>query len=137
MSAPALITWVPLKKRGDERGLLVAVEGERDVPFAIARTYYVFGTAPGVSRGFHAHKQLQQVAVCVIGSCTMLMDDGNQKESVRMDAPDRGLLIPPRVWHEMSDFSPDCVLLVLASDHYDEADYLRNYADFLAYVSAS
>lgn len=137
MSDTPLISWVPFKKRGDERGLLVAVEGERDVPFAIARAYYVFGTVAGVSRGFHAHKQLWQVAVCVIGSCTMLMDDGRQKESVRLDSPDRGLMIPPRVWHEMSDFSPDCVLLVLASDHYDEADYLRNYADFISYVSAS
>lgn len=137
MTAPSLISWVPFKKRGDERGSLVAIEGERDVPFAIARAYYVFGTLPGVTRGFHAHKQLQQVAVCVIGSCTMLMDDGRRKESVRLDSPDRGLLIPPRVWHEMSDFSPDCVLLVLASDHYDEADYLRDYAGFLSHVSAS
>lgn len=131
-----LITWVPFTRRGDERGSLVAIEGGRDVPFAIARTYYVFGTVPGVKRGLHAHKALQQVAVCVRGSCTMLMDDGKQKESVRMDSPEKGLLIPPRIWHEMHDFSPDCVLLVLASDHYDEADYLRNYADFLAYVSA-
>ena len=136
-SSTPLITWIPFKKRGDERGSLIAIEGGGDVPFEIARTYYLFGTLPGIRRGFHAHKALHQVAVCVTGSCTMLMDDGVTKDTIRLDSPEKGLLIPPGIWHEMGDFSPDCILLVLASDHYDETDYLRNYADFIAYVSAS
>ena len=122
--------------RGDARGQLVAIEGEREVPFAIARVYYVYATSPKTVRGLHAHRTLEQVAVAVAGSCTMLLDDGQHRVSVRLDDPASALTLPPMVWHEMSDFSPDCVLMALASAAYDEADYIRDYAEFSALANA-
>ena len=122
---------------GDDRGSLVAVEAEKDVPFAIARVYYIFGTKEGVERGFHAHKILQQLAVAVRGSCTMLLDDGKEKTEIQLDAPDKGLYIGPGIWREMKNFTEDCVLLVFADQHYDEADYLRKYEDFLAFLQTA
>ena len=127
---------VPLAVRGDDRGSLVAIEGGRDVPFAIARVYYVYATTPGVTRGLHAHRALNQLAVAVAGSCTMLLDDGTQRVTVRLDDPAVGLTMGPMIWREMSDFSPDCVLMVLADAAYDEADYIRDYDAFLAYANA-
>lgn len=126
-----LIDFPPL---GDDRGSLVALEANKTVPFDIKRVYYIFGTKQGVARGFHAHKALKQVAVCVTGSCRMVLDNGYQKEEVLLDSPMKGLVIEGMVWREMHDFSPDCVLLVLASEHYDEADYIRDYDDFLKVV---
>ena len=121
---------------GDERGQLVAVEEPKDVPFDIKRVYYLYETVQGVRRGFHAHKNLQQVLICVHGSCKVLLDDGHEKCDVLLDKPNEGLYISNNVWREMYDFSPDAVLLVLASQLYDEADYIRNYDDFLAFVSS-
>lgn len=122
---------ITLPTMGDERGFLVAVEGGKSIPFEIKRAYYVFGTKKGVGRGFHAHKQLRQLAVCVSGSCLMVFDDGHIREEVLLDSPTKGVLINKMVWHEMLDFSDDCVLMVLADEHYDEADYIREYDCFL------
>ena len=116
---------------GDERGFLVALEANQEIPFDIKRVYYIFGTKEGVSRGFHAHKDLRQVAVCVSGKCRMVLDDGYKKKEVWLDSPVKGLVIDKMVWREMHDFSADCVLLVLASEHYDEEDYIRDYNQFL------
>ncbi|WP_313606361.1 sugar 3,4-ketoisomerase [Comamonas jiangduensis] len=127
----SLIHWTHFPPLGDERGSLVALEGGKTVPFPIQRVYYLFGTKLGVSRGFHAHKKLQQVAVCVTGRCRMVLDDGQKREEVWLDTPTQGLLIGNMVWREMHDFSHDCVLLVLASNHYDENDYIRNYEEFI------
>lgn len=127
---------VPLAIRGDERGRLVAIEGMSIVPFAIARVYYVYATTPGVTRGLHAHRALNQLAVTVAGSCAMLLDDGARRTEVRLDDPAVGLMLGPMVWHEMSDFSPDCVLMVLADAPYDERDYIRDYDVFLAMARA-
>ncbi|SMR74728.1 sugar 3,4-ketoisomerase [Marinobacterium sediminicola] len=129
-----LVKLIDLPPLGDDRGSLVAVEANKTVPFDIKRVYYIFGTKPGVARGFHAHKALKQVAVCVTGSCRMLLDNGREKEELLLDSPTKGLVIEDLVWREMHDFTPDCVLLVLASEHYDEADYIRNYDDFLKVV---
>lgn len=115
----------------DDRGSLVALEGDRNLPFAIARVYYLFGGLAGADRGFHAHRALQQWAVCVAGACTILVDDGRERREVRMDGPDKGLLIGNMLWREMRDFTPGAVLMVLASMPYDEADYIRDYEDFL------
>lgn len=119
---------------GDERGQLVAVEELHDIPFTVRRVYYIYDTLPGVRRGFHAHKQLEQVLVCVHGSCKVLLDDGATKETVLLDKPNEGLYISNAVWREMYDFSGDAVLLVLASNYYDESDYIRDYDIFLRYV---
>jgi dTDP-4-dehydrorhamnose 3,5-epimerase-like enzyme len=120
--------------RGDVRGNLVAIEGARDVPFAIARVYYLYGTKSGEARGFHAHRTLRQWAVCVAGSCTMMLDDGYRQELVTLDDPATGVAIEPMVWHEMRDFAPGTVLLVLADQPYDESDYIRDYPTFRAAI---
>jgi dTDP-4-dehydrorhamnose 3,5-epimerase-like enzyme len=130
-SLPAGCSLVPLIVRGDERGSLVPIEQHRDVPFAIGRVYYMFGTREGVTRGVHAHRALRQFAVAVRGSCTILLDDGARRETLRLSDPAVGLMLPPMVWHEMSHFSDDCVLMVLADAPYDEADYIRDYDRFL------
>ncbi|WP_148863385.1 sugar 3,4-ketoisomerase [Marinobacter fonticola] len=132
----SLINLLEFPMLGDDRGSLVALESGRAVPFDIKRVYYIFGTMEGVSRGFHAHKELQQVAVCVSGQCRMLLDNGTEKAELWLDAPTKGVAIEPMVWHEMHDFSSDCVLLVVASEHYDESDYIRNYEDFIEQVSS-
>ena len=131
----SLIRFLDITSKGDERGQLVALEYENDIPFEIKRVYYLTGTKEGVPRGFHAHKELLQVAVCVSGRCLMKLDDGVSKEEVWLDAPDKAIIIDRMVWHEMHDFSPDCVLLVLASDIYDESDYLRDYPVFMSLIN--
>jgi dTDP-4-dehydrorhamnose 3,5-epimerase-like enzyme len=118
-------------KKGDHRGSLSVVEAERDVPFPIRRVYYIYGTKPGVDRGLHAHKALRQVAVAVNGSCDMELDDGRNKVTVCLNTPEKGVYIGPGVWHVMRNFSTDCVLVVFASEHYEEADYVRDYASFI------
>lgn len=118
----------------DDRGSLVAIEFRKDIPFAVKRVYYIFGIKEGDIRGLHAHKTLHQVMVCVNGSCTIVMDDGFNKTNVLLASPDIGLDIGPRVWHEMKDFSSNAVLLVFASDWYDEDDYIRNYDEFISYI---
>jgi len=127
-----LINFKPL---GDERGSLIAIEAEKSVPFPVRRVYYIFGTQEGVERGFHAHKALNQVAVAVTGSCEMVLDDGETKTVVLLDSAEKGVLIGPGMWHVMRNFSPNCVLLVIADQHYDEADYIRNYDEFKEWVS--
>ena len=121
----------------DHRGSLLPVEAERDVPFAIARVYLLYSTAPRAERGFHSHRSLEQRAFCVSGSCTLIVDNGRERQEVRLDSPEIGLHIGSMIWREMRDFSPDCVLMVLASAHYDEADYIRDYDQFLAEVGGT
>lgn len=116
----SVIQWIHFPPLGDERGSLVALEAKKTVPFQIKRVYHIFGTQQGVARGFHAHSNLKQVAVCVTGKCRMILDDGNTREEASLDSPTKGLFIGNLVWREMHDFSDDCVLLVLASEHYDE-----------------
>ncbi|MEZ1315612.1 FdtA/QdtA family cupin domain-containing protein [Pseudomonas fluorescens] len=127
----SLIKFLDIKTLGDERGQLVVLENNINVPFEIKRAYYLTGTLEGVPRGFHAHKELIQVAVCVSGRCLMKLDDGSTEESVWLDSPDKVIMIEKMIWHEMHSFSPDCVLLVLASDLYDENDYIRDYQKFM------
>lgn len=115
-------------------GSLTFLEGERDIPFAIRRVYYIYDLEDGAHRGFHAHKELRQYLICVHGSCKILLDNGVQRETVILDAPGEGLYVGPGVWHEMYDFSPGLVLLVLASDYYNEDDYIRNYDGFLEHL---
>lgn len=114
----------------------MAIETDKTLPFAVNRVYYIFGTKPGVSRGFHAHRALKQVAVCVTGKCRMVLDDGTRREELWLDSPTKGLLIVDLVWREMHDFSPDCVLLVLADQHYNESDYIRSYDEFKRVLSS-
>lgn len=128
------IVTYDFKLRGDERGSLIAIEENADIPFAIKRVYYIFDTQEGLSRGHHAHKNLRQVMICIQGSCLVGLDDGRDRISVRLDSKGRGLLLDVMMWHEMYDFSPDCILLVLASDAYNESDYIRDYNEFMAMI---
>lgn len=130
----SLVHWIDLPVLGDDRGSLVAIEASDTIPFEVQRVYYIFNTKSGVARGFHAHHQLQQLTVCVSGKCRMVLDDGQTKEEAWLDSPNKGLLIGDMIWREMHDFSDDCVLLVLASEHYDESDYIRDYDEFLKVV---
>jgi dTDP-4-dehydrorhamnose 3,5-epimerase-like enzyme len=127
----SLINLIDFPALGDERGALVALEVNRQIPFDILRVYYIYGTAQGVARGFHAHKALKQVAVCLKGSCRFVLDDGNARVEVLLDNPAQGLLIDSLMWREMYDFSEDCVLMVLADQPYDESDYIRDYTQFI------
>ena len=126
----SLIKIINFPSIADDRGSLVAMETIDKVPFEIKRVYFIFDTLKDVSRGFHAHKQLKQIAICVSGKCRMVIDDGRNREEVWLDSPSKGLLIDTNLWREMHDFSEDCVLLVLASEHYNESDYIRSYDDF-------
>jgi len=117
---------------GDNRGKLVALEGGQDViPFEIKRLYYMFDTLPNESRGFHAHTKLEQVIIAMDGACRFVLDDGEKRETVLLNRPDVGLYIGPGMWREMHDFSYGCKLVVLASEHYDEKEYIRDYDTFL------
>nr|UEO57257.1 TDP-4-oxo-6-deoxy-alpha-D-glucose-3,4-oxoisomerase [Morganella morganii] len=127
----SLINLIEFKTLGDDRGSLISLEQNKNIPFEIKRIYYIFGTKENVSRGFHAHRNLQQVAVCLSGSCRFVLDNGEKREEIILNSPDKGLYINNYMWREMHDFSPDCVLIVLASDFYSESDYIRNYDDFL------
>lgn len=131
----SIIKLIDFTSLGDERGDLVSLEAKKEIPFDIKRVYYLFGTESCVSRGFHAHKNLQQMAICVKGSCTFILDDGNIREKVVLDSPLKGLYIDSMKWREMHDFSDDCVLVVLASSIYEEADYIRDYEDFLCLIN--
>ena len=131
----SLINFIDFTSLGDERGSLVAFEGNKNIPFDIKRAYCIFGTQKNIARGFHAHIQLTQVAVCISGKCRIVLDNGNEKKSVWLNSATRGVLIESMVWHEMHDFSNDCVLLVLANAHYDEGDYIRSYQKFIEVVN--
>ena len=122
------------QQHGDDRGMLVALEEGREIPFEVKRVYYLYDTVPGVRRGFHAHKCLEQILVCVHGSCKVHLDNGKETEEVELNSPYEGLYVPNDMWRELYDFSPDAVLMVLASVIYDESDYIRNYDDFIRYV---
>lgn len=115
---------------GDERGSLIAIENYKQVPFEIKRVYYIFGTKHDVKRGAHAHYTLQQILIVVSGSCTIVVDDGFEKQEFEMNSPSKGLFIDKLIWREMKNFSSDCVLLVLANDYYSELDYIRDYDEF-------
>ena len=128
------VTRYTFPPHGDDRGQLVAIEENKDLPFDVKRVYYIYDTLPGVRRGFHAHRNLQQILLCVSGSCKIHLDNGKETAEVLLDKPNEGLYIANDMWREMYDFTPGAVLLVLASEHYDEADYIRNYEDFIKLV---
>ncbi len=120
---------------GDERGKLVSLEGCKNIPFDIKRVYYIFDTLPNQNRGMHAHKNMEQIIIAMDGACQFILDDGKNKESVWLNRPDVGLYIGKNMWREMRHFSYGCKLMVLASDYYDEKEYIRDYDVFLKEVS--
>ena len=120
---------------GNHQGKLVALEKSDDFPFEIKRVYYIWDTEHDVVRGKHAHRKLEQVIICSSGSCDFILDNGKQREIVHLDNPAQGLYIRHNIWREFTNFSKDCVITVLASEHYDEADYIRDYNQFLKEIA--
>ena len=127
----AIYNLLNFKVHGDHSGKLVALEKGEDFPFEIKRVYYIWDTRKNVVRGKHAHRKLEQVIVCMRGSCDFILDNGKEKVTVHLDTPTQGLHIKNNIWREFTNFSPDCVVMVLASEHYDESDYIRDYQEFL------
>lgn len=125
------------KSHGDERGQLIALEEFKNIPFRIKRVYYIYDTKMEVIRGHHAHKTLQQILICIHGSCKVCLDNGKEKKVIPLEKPYEGLYVSNVMWREMYDFSPDAVLMVLASELYDESDYIRDYDEFLEYVKGN
>ena len=118
-------------EKGDERGKLVIVEGNQDVPFEIKRLFYIYGSDKDVVRGKHANRESEFVLINVSGTSKVMVTDGKNKQVVELTKPRQGVYLPKMVWKEMYDFSPDSVLLVLASTHYDGNEYIRDYDEFV------
>jgi dTDP-4-dehydrorhamnose 3,5-epimerase-like enzyme len=118
------------KVLGDERGQLIAIESGIHIPFEIKRVFYIYGTQPNAPRGQHSHHKTKQYLIAVSGSCKVTLDYGRKKEIYLLDQPHIGLFQDALVWGTMHDFSPDCVLLVLANEQYNDADYIRCYDEF-------
>ena len=131
------IKLIELPKIVDPRGNLTFAEGEGHVPFEIKRAYWVYDVPAGESRGGHAHKRLKQLVDALSGSFTVTLDNGRERETVLLNHPWQGLLIETDIWRTLDDFSSGAVCLVLASEHFEEEDYIYDYDEFLAYVGCS
>ena len=122
---------INFKKIGNsDVGFLIALEENREIPFNIRRIYYIYNVPKEIKRGFHAHKRLEQVLICMSGSVKIKVGDGNEKRIIELSNSSKGLYIGPGAWHEMYEFTQNSVLLILASDYYDENDYIRDYEKF-------
>lgn len=118
-------------QKGDERGHLVIIEGNQDIPFEIKRVFYIYGSDSSVVRGRHANYNTEFVLINVSGTSKVRVDDGTSQKVFDLDRPHIGIYLPKLVWKDMYDFSQDSVLLVLASGHYDAQEYIRDYDTFL------
>lgn len=126
---------VSFRERGDERGKLVVVEGISDVPFEIKRIFYIYDSDNDVIRGQHANRKSEFVLINVCGSSKVKVNDGVNEKVFVLDKPHTGIYLPKMVWKDMYDFSKDSILLVLASEHYDPKEYIRDFNDFLREVA--
>ncbi|MGS2727238.1 sugar 3,4-ketoisomerase [Psychroserpens sp. BH13MA-6] len=126
------ISWIDIPKIKDPRGHLAVIEKDC-IPYTIKRVYYLFDVPSDAYRGGHAHKLQSELLIAVSGSFEVLLDDGHSKQKVMLNKPDKGLLIPTGIWRELENFSAGSVCLVLASDEFDENDYIRDYQEFLDY----
>lgn len=125
---------IDIRRFSDTRGYLSVVENGLDIPFDIKRIYYLY-MVPEVARGAHAHKKLQQLLIATSGSVDITLDDGVDKKTFHLDKPWKGLLVVPGLWRDLDNFSGGTVLMCLASEKYDAADYIRDYDEFLKYKS--
>ena len=128
---------ISFQQLGDDRGHLVVIEGQRQVPFDIKRVFYIYGSDESVVRGSHANRNSEFVLINVNGTSKVRVDYGGVKEVFVLDEAHTGVYIPPMVWKDMYDFSPDSILLVLSSQHYDGAEYIRDYDDFCREVAGN
>lgn len=120
---------------GDERGQLIALEENNEIPFDMKRVFYIFGTIKNIPRGQHSHYKTKQFLIAVNGSCKVTLDNGKEKETFDLNSRDIGLFQDALIWGTMHDFSEDCVLMVLANDIYDAKDYITDYNEFLKVVN--
>lgn len=127
------ITTIPIL--GDNRGKLSVIESLVNIPFEVKRVFYIYDTKKDVRRGYHAHRKTRQALISVSGACKVYLDNTVRKDDIILDSPNKILILEPNDWHEMYDFSDDCVLLVLASELYDSKDYIRDYHEFLKIYS--
>lgn len=126
------VQMLEFPQNGDERGHLVIVEGNKNIPFDIKRVFYIYGSDPNVVRGQHANRRTEFVLINVAGTSKVKVKDGEGNEAIFcLNRPHTGIYLPTMVWKDMYDFSEDSVLLVLASEHYDATEYIRNYDDFV------
>ena len=129
------VKMLEFPQHGDERGNLVVAEGEKDIPFDIKRVFYIFGSDHDVVRGQHANSKTQFVLINVAGTSKVKVKDGEGNEAIYcLNRPHTGIYLPTMVWKEMYDFSGDSVLLVLASEHYDPEEYIRDYDTFVKMI---
>ena len=126
-----LLEW---KDLGDERGNLVVVEGNMDIPFEIKRIFYIYGSDDTVVRGQHANRLSEFVMINVCGTSKVKVDNGTESRVIELNRPRMGLYLKNNIWKDMYDFSADSILLVLASEHYDETEYIRDYQEYLKYM---
>jgi len=124
---------ITLRNIHRNEGDLTVVESGIDVPFTTKRTYFLHNVPDGASRGDHAHKELKQLVIAIGGIFSVTLDDGKDRKTIRLTSPEEGLLIVPGIWRELYDFFEDAICLVLASELYDEDDYIRDYTEFLNY----
>lgn len=122
---------IKLKQFNDKYGKLTPIESKIDIPFQIKRVYYISKVQGGITRGFHSHRKLHQILICVSGSVKIRVKNPDEEEIIELNDNSVGLYIGPMIWREMFDFTEDAVLLVLASEYYDENDYIRNYDFYL------
>ena len=128
----AACKMIELPKVHDARGNLTFIEGNRHVPFNIARVYYLYDVPGGAERGGHAHKGLHQLIIAMSGSFDVILDDGSKKRRVHLNRSYQGLYVCPMIWRELDNFSSGSVCMVLASNQYDESDYFRDYDQYLS-----
>ena len=122
---------IELPRIKDQRGNLSFIEGGRHIPFDIRRVYYLYDVPGGAERGGHAHRNLEQLVIAMSGSFDVVLDDGVRKKRVHLNRSYFGLYVCPMIWRELDNFSSGSVCMVLASNLYDEADYIRDYNEFL------
>lgn len=115
----------------DERGNLTSLSNNKEIPFEIKRIYYTWNMPNEAIRGGHAHRNLDEVMICLHGSCDFVLDDGKEKVTITLDKPNKGLYIEANLWRDFRNFSSDCVVILIASDYYDTEDYIRNYDEYL------
>lgn len=121
------------RHHSDRKGNISVVENNDTIPFEVKRTYYLYDVPGGGARGAHAHRELSQLIVAVSGSFNVTLDDGNVKRTFTLNRPYQGLYVVPGIWRDLDDFSSGAVCMVLASEPYDEADYIRDYDEFIEY----
>lgn len=126
---------IDFEVHADNRGKLCSLSNNKEIPFEVKRIYYTWNMPHDVIRGGHAHKTLDEVMVCLSGSCDFVLDDGKEKVTVTLDKPNKGLYIKANLWRDFRNFSKDCVVVLIASELYDTEDYIRDYNEYLNLIN--